>query len=218
MRCDFRGRPIRCPNARADPDARAPGGFTFSPCRRNTCVVCGAQKILTLAYAIALFQLCQAGFVTLATFDDPLEAARRLRQGTNAAFRWLQREHGLIVPRATIVELSPTGRPHVHILTRGPPVPVRMFKHACSSAGMGWANIEAVRRPPIGLSRYVYKTVLPAFGEPLVADEGDLASFLRLNGNRLINTRGDFWIDVDGTILDNSVEAMKAARRHRRRP
>ena len=218
MRCDFRGRPIRCPNPRAYPDARMPGGFVFSPCDRNSCVVCGAQKVLSLAYAIALFPLCQAGFVTLATFDDPLEAARRLREGMSAAFRWLHREHGLIVPRATIVELSPTDRPHAHILTREPSVPRRAFTEACARSGMGFSNIEAVRCPPISIAKYCWKTILPEYGKPLVADEGDLASFLSLNGNRLINTRGDFWIDVDGTILDGSVEAMKAARRHRRLP
>ena len=195
-----------------------PGGSRFEPCHRNTCAVCAPRKILTLAHAIALFPVCQAGFVTLATFDDPLEAARRLRQGTNAAFRRLHREHGLIVPRATIVELSPSDRPHLHVLTREPSVPKRAFTEACASAGMGFTNIEMVRRPSIGLVKYCFKTVLPEFGKPLVADEGDLSSFLRLNGNHLINTCGDFWIDVDGTILDGSVEAMKAARRHRRRP
>ena len=193
-----------------------PGGFVFSPCDRNSCVVCGAQKVLTLAYAIALFPLCQAGFVTLATFDDPIEAARGLRQRTNTAFRRLHREHGLIVPRATIVEVSPTGRPHLHVLTREPSVPKRAFTEACASVGMGFSNIEAVRRPPISIAKYCWKTILPEYGKPLVVDEGDLASFLSLNANRLINTRGDFWIDLDGTILDGSVEAMKAARRHRR--
>jgi len=218
MSRDWRGRELACLTPRAYPDARMPDGIRFEACRRNTCVVCAPQKILSLAHAIALSPLSQAGFITLATFDDPLEAARRLRQGANAAFRWLHREHGLTVPRATIVELSPTGRPHVHVLTRKPAVPPRLFTEACSSAGMGLSNIEAVRRPPIALSRYLYKTVLPAFGEPLVADEGDLASFLELNGNRLIGTRGAFWLDREGTVLDGSVEAMKAARRQRRRP
>ena len=147
-----------------------------------------------------------------------LEAGRRLRQGASAAFLRLRREHGFTVPRAMLVELSSVGRPHLHVVTRGPPVPVHMFKHACSSAGMGWANIETVRGPPIALVRYLYKSVLPAYGEPLVADREALTSFLELNGNRLINTRGDFWIDSDGTIIDGSVEAMKAARHHRRLP
>ena len=145
-----------------------------------------------------------------------LEAARRLRQGTHAVFRSLHREHELIVAWAMVVELSPADLPHAHILTREPSIPKRAFTEACSSAGLGFASIEAVRRPPISIAKYCWKTILPEYGKPLVADEGDLASFLSLNGNRLINTRGDFWIDVDGTILDGSVEAIKAVRRLRR--
>ena len=217
MRRDFRGRRIRCPHPRRYSDARMPGGLRFEPCRRNSCVVCAAEKALTLARAISLSQLCQTGVVTLPSFEDRRDAGRRLRRGTNEAFRRLHQQRGLLVPRASIVELSNDGRPHLHLLTREPSVPIDDFAEACARSGMGWSSIQPVRGPAIGLGRYVFKQILPEFGELLVADSQALTSFLELNGNRLINTRNDFWIDHDGTILDGSVEAMKAARRHRRR-
>lgn len=217
MILDFFGRAIRCPHPRAYPDARAPRGKRFEPCHRNSCVVCAAEKALTLARAISLYPLCQAGVVTLSSFEDRRDAGRCLRRGTNEAFRRIHQQRGLLVPRASVVELSSDGRPHLHVITREPSVPQKAFAEACEKSGMGWSSIQPVRGPAIGLSKYLLKQILPRFGELLVADSQALTSFLELNGNRLINTRGDFWIDYDGTILADSREAMKAARRHRRR-
>ena len=155
--------------------------------------------------------------MTLRSFEDHLDAGRRLRRGTNEAFRRLHHQRGLLVPRASVVELSNDGRPHLHVLTREPSVPIKAFAEACAKSGMGWSSIQPVRGPSIGLGKYVFKQILPEFGAPLIADRESLTSFLELNGHRLISTSRSFWLDFDGTILDGSVEAMKAARRHRRR-
>ena len=118
-----------------------PDGIRYEPCHRNSCVVCAAEKALSLAHAISLVPQCQAGVVTLRSFDDRRDAGRRLRWGTNEAFRRLHRQRGFFVPRASVVELSGDGRPHLHVLTREPRVPIKAFTEACADSGMGWSNI-----------------------------------------------------------------------------
>jgi hypothetical protein len=213
-RRDFRGHLIRCVLPRAYPDPRAPNGVRFEGCGRNTCPTCVLEKILTLIHAINLFPLTQSGVVTLAPDheDDHLACAKRLRTGTNAAFRSAKAETGVLVPRATIVEVSEAGRVHLHLVTRGSKLSRTLFTDACRKAGLGFADLQRVGSPS-ALSRYLYKSVLPPHGEPLIADERALKTFLGLNAGRVINTRGPFWVDRDGAVLGSSVEACKMVHR-----
>jgi hypothetical protein len=207
---DWRGRPLRCPDPRRYPDSRASDGIRVEPCRRTSCPTCGLVKVITLLQAICLFPLGQSGVVTLAPDDegDRLACTKLLRTGTNAAFRSVKAETGVSVPRATILEVSEVGRVHVHVLTRGPSLSRSLFADACRQAGLGFADLQPVRSPS-AITRYLYKSVLPPHGEPFVADGLALETFLALNAGRLINTRGPFWVDRDGTVLGNCVEACK---------
>jgi hypothetical protein len=214
---DFRGRPLRCPNPRAYQDARMPDGIRFEPCRRNTCGACAAEKIARFISAIALVPVKQLGYATLLGDPDDLRASgAMLRRRTNAAFSRIESQMGRPIGRAMVVELSPTGRPHVHVLTREPAVRPAAFKAAFAREGLGRADLQTVRETKAA-ARYIFKTVMPPRGEEFVADELALREFLDMGGGRLLNTHGDFWIDVDGTLLDNAVQALRAARREWRR-
>ena len=70
MTLDWWGRELICPTPRPYPDARMPTGIRYERCHRDTCGACGAQKILTIANAIALSPLCQSGVVTLPSLDE----------------------------------------------------------------------------------------------------------------------------------------------------
>ena len=207
---DWWGRPLRCPTPRRYPDKWAPGGWRFERCRTNACPTCLPEKVLMLVSAMRLFPLTQAGVATLV--DDTIDAvagAKLLRAGVNSAFRFVASKTGILVPRASVVEMSDAGRIHEHIVTRGDDVPSALFAEGCERAGLGHAALQPVTTEAI--PRYLFKTVLPAAGEAFVADPGAIEDFLTYNGRRLISTRGDFWIDTDGTILDSALEARKAA-------
>lgn len=217
MMTDWRGRALRCPNPRKYDDPRADGGVRYEPCGRSSCTVCAAQKVLTLIKAINLAPLAQSGVVTLPDADlGWTAAARLLRSGTNAAFRFVRQETGIVVPRATIIEVSDAGRVHLHVVTRGRIVSPDLFAHACIAAGLGFADLQRVRYPKT-IARYVFKTILPPPGQPLIAEPTALTTFRLVNAGRLINTRGQFWIDRHGTPLGSAADAVKIVHRDWRR-
>ena len=213
MILDRRGRPLRCPTPRSYPDKWAPGGWRFERCRTNVCPTCLPEKVLTLINAMRLFPLTQSGVATL--IDDTIDAAvgaKLLRTGVNSAFRFVASKTGILVPRASVVEMSDAGRVHENIVTRGSDVPSALFAEGCERAGLGYAALQPVITTE-AISRYIFKTVLPAAGEAFVADPGAIEDFLLFNANRVVSTRGDFWIDTDGTVLVGAREARKAVYR-----
>ncbi len=172
------------------------------------------MSVRQLITAIGLSPLEQDGIVTLSELvDDLAEAGARLRRGLAAGFRWIESQTGLIVPRASIVELSDDLRPHLHVITRAPRIPVRLFQEACSKKGLGYSWIKDFHGDACAMGAYLLKTIRPARGQPFVADEAALETFLTMNARRLINTSRHFWIDRDGTVLRDAAEARKAGRR-----
>ncbi len=211
MTRDWRGRELRCPAPRAYPYRSDGRDIYYQRCRRSTCVACAPQRVLGIVNAIAHQPLCQSGYATLEEVPDDLrEAGKTLRQATSRALRYAAT--GAAVPWLTVVELSPSGRPHLHVITREPAISPRAFRDGCRRAGLGVVSIEEVRRPR-RLARYIYKTILPEFGTPLIADPVALGLFLECNGGRLIHTRG-FWRDSDGGVLPDARTATQVASRH----
>ena len=210
-RRDFRGNTIRCRHPRVYPDSHAPDGMRYEKCRVNTCPPCFMEKILTTLNAIRLYPLAQSGIATLLDDHmDVLAGAKLLRTGVNAAFRFVKDETGIMVPRASVVEISEANRVHLHVLTRGPEVPSELFAQGLERAGLGYGALQPVIATE-AITDYVYKTALPTAGEAFIADLASVQEFLSLNGGRVISTRGDFWVDLDGTVLDSALEARKAA-------
>jgi hypothetical protein len=214
---DYWGRPLRCPTPRAYPDPRMPGGVRYEPCRRNTCPSCVLVRVLQLIAAMALVPLRQFGYVTAPEeFSDLRTAGSTLRRRTNAAFRDVEDAIGHPIARAEMAELSESGRPHLHVATRGPVIRPAEFQAACARHALGYADLQRVRQSR-ATARYMFKTILPGPDEEFIAGELELRDFLDLGAGRLLHTHHDFWVDVDGTVLGDAEEAIKAAAREWRR-
>ena len=201
---------VRCLRPRRYLDPHAPGGVRLERCHTNWCGFCGQQRILETVGAMAMAPLVQAAWVSWPGAIDDLEAvAVQLRRGVRKTVAQLG------IAGAWAIELSPGGRPHAHVVTRGRPVQGWVFERACRRGGLGVASIESVQVQPWPTCRYLLKSGIAGHGESIEEARVRLEVFLGLNAGRLVQTQGGFWRDPSGRPLANVVVARKLARRLR---
>jgi hypothetical protein len=166
--------------------------------------------------AIKLARPTRAGYVSLATehlatVEQRREAPRLLRAAIGRVALDLRRE-GLAWEHVSVVELSRSGRPHIHFLQRGDPVDPRRLRTVTRNHGAGWADLSPIRCLPV-IARYVLKVPISALDlEPEAAEEL-LAEHRRLNGGRLVTTTRGFWRGLAGESLAGARAARSAAYR-----
>ena len=201
---------VRCPRPRRYLDPRAPGGVRLERCHTNRCGFCGQQRILETVGAMAMAPVVQAAWISWpGSIDDVETVAAQLRRGVRKTIARLS------ISGAWAIELSPTGRPHAHLVTRGRSVQPWVFERECRRAGMGAASIEPVLMQAWPACRYLLKTGIANHGDSIEEARQRLESYLAPNAGRVVQTEGRFWRDPSGRPLANVVAARKVARRLR---
>ncbi len=116
-----------------------------------------------------------------------------------------------------VVEVSPRGIPHVHLLARGRPAAVSALPVEARAAGFGWAEVRPIRhlRP---LARYVLKGAIRGLNLPFAEATDLMERHLTLNGGWLLHWTHRFWRSAEGEALRGVRVARIAALRARSKP
>jgi hypothetical protein len=206
----------RCPTPGIRGFKRDPSGaYVALPCGRLLCGGCGPVLALGTVSAIRLARFDRCGVLSVAAPELVSEAvARAAGERMRALMRHVVagvRNRGFVWEHVSTVELSAQGRPHVHFLQRGDPVPSSVLLEIARSVGAGWTAMEPVRHPG-QVARYILKHPLSGLAlEPSEAAEVMSAHGV-LNAWRLVSYTRGFWRDLDGVALGGVRQARQAAR------
>ena len=184
-----------CPKPRGTSTTRS-GEVFLIPCARLTCIRCGPGMALRTVTAIVLAEPTHAGFVSmpsskLRSDDDIEQAPKRLRTAMGRTARDLKAA-GLEWEHVSVVEISPSGRPHVHFLQHGAAVSSRQLREALTKHGAGWAELAPIRRLPV-IARYILKVPIGALDLDAEQAVEVLETHKELNGGRCVTATTEFW-------------------------
>ena len=179
-------------------------------CGRLACGYCGPRQALSTAIAIQRSAPVGSGVVTLP--DPPPDDLPRLRAFATVLGRVAAdlRGAGHDWEYVWVVELSPTGLPHVHVLQCGSRIQSRDFRRALARHG-GRGNLQPARNVRI-LARYVLKLPLAGLDRSEIDAEAAMELHLRLNGSKLVHASRNFWTDPSGRSLPGVRTARASAR------
>jgi len=173
-------------------------------CKRNRCARCGPINAHLVAGAIALAE--PERLVTLTRVGDDWQTIRSRVRDLSYDVRRSGRDWNV----AWSVEPNPKGTGHhVHALHYGAFVPQRTLSRLSDAAGLGpVVDIRRVTRR-LEASRYGLKLAASAYGVKMA--DGELESYLRCNGGRVIHTSRGFWRDGPGRPIRSTRGAVQLA-------
>lgn len=181
-----------CPAGRPRWPGQGTGRLRDDPCGRNFCPRCVSRVANETAWALDL--ATPDLFVTVTRLPADWQQIRRLMNALANQVRrrgcdWLWAYH---------VEGNPASDgAHAHAWVRGDLPEGDALAVACAQAGVGRPHIEPVwsvgRALPYGM-----KNVLRSFDLPAALALANQATFLRLNGGRLVHHSRGFFLDRDG--------------------
>jgi hypothetical protein len=196
--------PGRCPRRAGLVVRTATGELRPARCSSYVCGWCGPRLALATVEALVLAEPHTSAVLTfrhsLADRGRPAEegfAAFHRSLGSLAAGL---RKTGHVWEAAWLVELSPRGIPHVHLLQSGTTVPLSVLSHEATAAGFGWARSQPIRHLRT-IARYVMKAPLRGLDLGPSAATKVMRQHLELNGGWLIRWTRCFWRAADGSEL-----------------
>jgi hypothetical protein len=167
-------------------------------CARYECSTCGPNLAARDAAAVRLARpehcfvvtwnegrLGDLAFLRLEQVWEILQPALR------AAERTLRAKYA-VWESVSVVELSGTGRPHVHVLQWGSTPHQDTLRKAYRDAGLGWSRFERVRFP-LSIACYVLKVPLSTLAGGFGMADPVMRSHLRLNGGKTLQATTGFW-------------------------
>jgi hypothetical protein len=173
-------------------------------CLSYRCGHCGPRLALA---TVAAIELAGPHSSMVFTFRSSLSSRDPRRREDFVAFNdalkrltHRVRSEGYEWEAAWIVEVSPRGIPHVHLLQSGSKVPLTKLMAAANEAGFSWAQAQPIRHLRT-IARYVLKAPLRGLDLPLTQATQAMHHHLGLNGGWLMRYTGQFWRAPDGRIL-----------------
>lgn len=200
-----------CPTPRGTTTTLA-GERRWLPCGRLVCPYCGPSTALRTVSGIRLAAPDRAGYLSLppgqlSTPELRASAPLLLRTAMGRIARDV-RLTGKLWGHVSVVELSSSGRPHVHFLQRGDPLLPRELRRLAARHDVGWADLAPIRFLPV-ISRYMLKVPISALDMGPESATELLVLHRELNGGRLLSATPGFWRGAGG----EEIRGVRAARR-----
>lgn len=213
-----------CPRRYGRAVDRLTGEFRSVNCNTYGCGWCGPRLALATAAAI---QLAAPRWSDVFTFRRSLWAASACVEredfpsfhGAVKRLASLLRGDGYRWEVAWVLETSPRGIVHCHLVQSGSDIPDTKFAVATEQAGFGWGRSQVIRHVPV-LARYILKGPIRGLDLSLTQAAKVMDAHLRLNGGWLIRYTRQFWRALDGRVLGGvnqaRIEALKSLARSTR--
>jgi hypothetical protein len=204
---------------------RETGELRQVSCLSYRCGHCGPRLALATVAAIELAGSHSSAVLTFRSSPWELRAGKPENFaaffGAMKSLARILRSQGHSWETAWLVEVSPRGIPHAHLLQSGSLVPPPQFTQATREAGFGWASTQPIAHLRT-IARYVLKAPLRGLDLTTAQATKVMDRHLRLNGGWLIRYTRRFWKAPDGRVLAGvrqaRIEALAALRETRSRP